>query len=148
MSRSDISWSQTWFLCFRLLSNSCCEKTHENGMSSFQLNSVLHFLRSDVDNSVRATLHYFCTSIYNCSVRLNMPGENIKLPVLSGKKCLQDETKQFTSNMKHNVSWTPLHEWATGSLPPTGRPPTRQVGSSRVHVSVSPHGDQWLAKSI
>ena len=30
----------------------------------------------------------------------------------------------------------PLHEWATGSFPPAGRPPTRQVGPSRVHVSV------------
>ena len=30
----------------------------------------------------------------------------------------------------------PLHEWATGSLPPAGRPPTRQVGPSEVHVSV------------
>ena len=30
----------------------------------------------------------------------------------------------------------PLHEWATGSLPPTGRLPTRQVRPSRVHVSV------------
>ena len=30
----------------------------------------------------------------------------------------------------------PLHEWATGSLPPAGRPPTRQVGPSQVHVSV------------
>ena len=29
----------------------------------------------------------------------------------------------------------PLHEWATGSLPPAGRPPTRQVGPSEVHVS-------------
>ena len=30
----------------------------------------------------------------------------------------------------------PLHEWATGSLPPAGCPPTRQVGPSEVHVSV------------
>ena len=30
----------------------------------------------------------------------------------------------------------PLHEWATGSLPPSGHPPTRQVGPSEVHVSV------------
>ena len=30
----------------------------------------------------------------------------------------------------------PLHEWATGSLPPAGSPPTRQVGPSEVHVSV------------
>ena len=30
----------------------------------------------------------------------------------------------------------PLHEWATGSLPPAGRPTTRQVGPSEVHVSV------------
>ena len=38
--------------------------------------------------------------------------------------------------MKYMCVVMPLHEWATGSLPPAGRPPTRQVGPSEVHVSV------------
>ena len=77
--------------------------------------SWLHLLDAELAKNLKIALYDECT----CT-----------------KSVMMEQVRSSLVVVDMLFTCVPLHEWATGSLPPTGRPPTRQVGPSRVHVSV------------